>query len=65
MYVEVEALAVFAEVFEVRTAVVINEENILTVVVALNHVVRLTRNDDTGHARHADMLPRTGLKVNK
>ncbi|MCH7721597.1 MAG: hypothetical protein IH988_11530, partial [Planctomycetes bacterium] len=49
-----------AEEFEVRTAVVINEENILTVVAALNNVVRLTRNDDSGHARHADNLPLAG-----
>ena len=41
--VEAQALAVLAEEFEVRTAVVINEENILTVVAALNNVVRLTR----------------------
>ena len=64
-YVEAEALAVLAEEFEVRTAVVINEENILTVVAALNNVVRLTRNDDSGHARHADNLPLAGRKVNK
>ncbi len=35
-YVEAEALAVLAEKFALRTAVVINEENILTVVAALN-----------------------------
>ena len=64
-YVEAEARAVLAEEFEVRTAVVINEENILTVVAALNNVVRLTRNDDSGHARHADNLPLAGRKVNK
>jgi len=51
--------------FEVRTAVAINEEHILTVVAALNNVVRLTRNDDSGHARHAHNLPRAGRKVNK
>ncbi|MCH8806269.1 MAG: hypothetical protein IH986_09300 [Planctomycetes bacterium] len=60
-----EALAVLAEEFEVRTAVVINEENILTVVAALNNVVRLTRNDDSGHARHAQNLPLAGRKGNK
>ena len=50
---------------ELRTAVVINEENILTVVAALNNVVRQTRNDDSGHARHADNLLLTGQEVNK
>ena len=39
-YVEADALAVLAEEFDLRTAVVINEENILTVVAALNNVVR-------------------------
>ncbi len=63
--VEAEALAVLAEEFEVRTAVVINEENILTVVAALNNVVRLTRNDDSGHARHPDNLPLAGRRVNQ
>ncbi len=58
-------LAVLAEEFEVRTAVVINEENILTVVAALNNVVRLTRNDDSGHAKYADNLPLAARKVNK
>ena len=62
---EAEALAVFAEEFEVRTAVVIHEENILTIVAALNNVVRLSRNDDSGHARHDDNLPLAGRKVNK
>ena len=54
-----------AEEFEVRAAVGINEENILTVVAALNNVVRLTRNDDSGHARHADNIPHAARKVNK
>ncbi len=45
--------------------VVINEENIPTLVTAQNNVVRLTRNDDSGHARHADNLPLAGRKVNK
>ena len=63
--VEAEALAVLAEEFELRTAVVINEENILTVVAALNNVLRLTRNDDSGRARHTDKLPIAGRKVNK
>ncbi len=46
-------------------AVVVNEENILTVVPVLNNVVRLTRNDDSGHVWHADDLPRAGRKANK
>ena len=54
-----------AEEFEVRTAVVVSEQNILTVVAALNNLLRLTRNDDSGHARHADKLPLAGRKVNK
>lgn len=62
---EAEALAMLAEEFEVRTAVVINEENNLTVVAALNNVMRLTRSDDSGHARHADNLPLASRKVNK
>ena len=35
-YVEAEELAMLAEEFDARTAVVIHEENILTVVGALN-----------------------------
>ena len=49
-----------AEEFELRTAVSINEENIPTVTAALDIVLRLTRNDDSGHARHADNLPLAG-----
>jgi hypothetical protein len=65
-YVEAEALAVLAAKFEVRMAVVINEENILTVVAALNNVVRLTLNDDSGHARQADDLPSpAGKSINR
>ncbi len=64
-YVDAEALAALAEEFEVRTAVVITEENILTVVAALNNVVRLTRNDHSGHARYPDNPPLAGRKVNK
>ena len=66
--VEAEALAVLAEEFALRTAVVINEEDILVRlwrIAALNNVVRLTRIDDSGHARHADNLPIAGRKVNK
>ena len=66
--VEAEALAVLAEEFELRTAVVINEVNILVRlgrIAGLNNVVRLTRNDDSGHAKHADNLPLAGPKVNK
>ncbi len=51
-----------------RTVVVINEENILVLlwrIAALNNVVRLTRNDDSGHARHVDNLPLAGLQVNE
>ena len=54
-----------AEEFEVRPAAVIREEKILAVVAALNNFVRLTRNDDSGHARHADNLPLAGRKVSK
>ncbi len=64
-YVEAEAFAVLPEEFEVRTAVVIDEEDLLTVVAALNHMVQLTRNDDSGHARHAASLPGTGPRVTK
>ena len=62
--VEAEALAVLAEEFEGRTALAINEENALTVAAALNNVLRLTRNDDSGHARHADNRPLTRRKAN-
>lgn len=41
MYVEAEALAVLVADSELRATVVINEENVLTVVAALNNVVRL------------------------
>ncbi len=67
-YVEAEALAAFAEEFEVRTAGAINEENILVRlwrIAAPNNVVRMTRNDDSGHARHADGRPLAGRTVNK
>ena len=53
-----------AEEFDVRTAVVINQENILTVVAAVNNALRLPRNNDSGHAKHADDLPRARLTVN-
>ena len=49
--VEAQALAVLADEFDLRTVLVINEENALTVVHALDNVVRLTRNDDSGHPR--------------
>ena len=67
-YVEAQALAVLAEEFEVRTAVVINEENILVRlwrIAMLHNVLRLTRNDDSSHARHAHNLPLAGRTVNK
>ena len=41
------------------TAVVINEKNILIRlwrIPALNNMVRLPRNDDSGHERHGDNL---------
>ncbi len=59
---------VLAVEFEVRTGDVINEENILIRlwrIAALNNEVRLTRNDDSGHARQADNLPLAGRKSNK
>ncbi len=59
-----EALAALAEGFEVCTAVVINEQSILTVVAALNNVVRVTRIDDPGYASPAADLPLAGRKVN-
>lgn len=45
-YVEAQLLA---EQLEVGTAVVINGEHILTVVAALNNVVRLTGHGDSGY----------------
>ena len=63
--VEATALALLAEEFELRTAVVINEENILTVVAAPNNVVRLTRNGDSARARQADKLLLAARKVNR
>ena len=67
-YVEAVALAVLAEEFKVRTAVVVNQENILVRlwrIAALNRVVGLTRNNNSGHARHTDNLPLAGRNVNK
>ena len=67
-YVEAEALAVPAEEFEVPTAAVIIEENILIRlwrIAALNNVLRLTCNDDSGRARHADNLSLAGGNVNE
>ena len=61
-YAEAEVLG---EEFEVRSAVVINEADLLPVLAALNNVVRPTRNDDSGHATHADNLPHAGKKVNR
>lgn len=57
-----------AQEFELRSAVVVNEENILVRVwriAALNNVAWLPRNDHSGHSRHADNLPLAGRKVNK
>ncbi len=51
-----------------RTAVVINEENTLVRVsriAALNTVARLTRTDDSGHARYTDTLPLPGRTANE
>ncbi len=53
--VDAEAIAVLAEELEARTAAVINEEHILFRrwrITALNNVVRLIRNDNSGYARH-------------
>ena len=54
-----------AEEFEARAAVVINEENILTVVAVLKNVVRLTLNDNSGHTTCARNLPLAGRRVNQ
>ncbi len=54
-----------AEEFEIRTAAVFSEENILTVGAALHNVVRLTRNDASGHARYANNAPLAGRKAIK
>ncbi len=54
-----------APVAVLRTALVINEENTLKVVAAPNNVVRLTRNNESGHARHAPNPPLAGRKVNE
>ncbi len=59
---------VLAEEFEVRTGDVINEKDTLIRlwrIAALNNVVRLTRNEDSGHVRHADNRPLAGRKVTK
>ena len=53
-----------ADEFEERAAVVINEENIPTVVAALNNAVRLPRNDVSDNSRHADNLPLAANKLN-
>lgn len=66
--VEAQSLAVLTKKFEVRTAVVINEENILVRLwrlAALDNVVRLTPNDDSGHLRHPDNPPLARRIVNK
>ena len=60
-----QCASALAPLAAVRMAVVINEENTLTVAAALNNVVRLTRNDDYGPARHADNRPLDGRTVNK
>ena len=63
-YAKAEALAVVTEEFEIRTTVVVNEENILAVVAALNHMVRLSRYDNSGYARHTENLHHAGRYVN-
>lgn len=63
--VEAEALAVE---FELRTAIVIYEENNLIRlwwIVALNIELRLIRNGDPRQPKQADNLPLAGRKVNK
>ncbi len=65
-WVEAEVLAVLAEEFEVRTVVVINEQDILIRlwrIAALSNVVRLTQNDNSGHARRTDNQPLAARKV--
>ncbi len=57
-----------AEEFDRRSAVVINEENILVRlwrIASQSNVVRLPRNDDPGHARHFHNLPLASRKGNK
>ncbi len=54
---------------EVRTTVVTNDQNILVRlwrIAALNNVVRLTRNNDSGHAMRGmpTTYPLAGRKVN-
>ena len=58
MHVEADAIELLAEEFEIRTAVVINQENFLTIVAPPSNVARLTRSDDPGRARHVDNPPR-------
>jgi len=57
-----------AEDIEVRTVVTISEEHILVLlsrIAALNIVVRLTWNYDSGHARQAHNALLAGRKVNE
>lgn len=65
---EAQALAVLAEEFEVRAAVALNEEDILVrlwPIAALKNAVRLTRSDDSGHARQLDNYPSPAEKSMK
>jgi hypothetical protein len=62
-YAKAEPRAVVTEEFEVSTTVVVNEENILAVVAALNHMVRPTRYDDSSYARHTEDLHHVSEKV--
>ena len=54
-----------APVAPLRTALVNNEENILTVVAALSNALWLTRNDDSGHATRADKLALAARKLDQ
>ncbi len=60
-----ERVPVLAEEFDLRTAVVLNEKNILTVVPALNKRCAVTRNDVSGHPRHAANPLLAGREVNE
>ena len=64
-HLEAEPLGVFAKQFEVDTAIVVDEENILAVIPSLHDVVRLTGDDNSSDARHAAALRGSRQPVKK
>jgi len=62
---QAEPLGLFRKDVEVGPSVVIDEEDVLLVVAALDDVMRDSRNDDASNSRHDGKLPASDEDVKK